>query len=222
MAATAAYVIEAVKSQYGDPTGAVVEITDILRWINESQLQIQKQVSSLLGTQSIPLVAGDNQYDLSTDFFRALSVELDGKRLQFLTLAQMFSMYPTLNTAQPPTGAPRYFATGTVGSATAQLYLAPKPAQAGTLSVQYKARPPLINASDDLLTVADEYTETVIMFCVAKAKQMEGDEEAWAAHRAAVKEQLTEDGHEANNAKNDETYPFIRPSTGDYEYGGWG
>lgn len=223
MVTKADVIFEAVKSQFGDLTGAVIETDDILRWINEGQLQILKQTSSLLGTpQSIPMVAGDNQYDLSADFFRATSVELDGRRLQFLTQAQMAAMYPSLNSAQPPTGNPRYFTTGSVGTGLAQLYLAPKPSQAGTLTITYKARPVPVNASTDNLSVPDENVETLQMYCIAKAKQMEGDDDAWAAHRAVVKDQLVEDGHEATNAKNDDTYPFIRVSNGDYEYGGWG
>jgi hypothetical protein len=201
-------------------TGAVIEIPDLVRWINEGQIQILRQTTTLLGSQSIPVVAGDGQYDLATDFFRMQSVELDGVKLQILTLAQMSAMYPTLNASQPPTGSPRYFAVGSVGTSVTQLFLAPKPAAAGTLSITYKARPPLINASADALSIPDEYFETLVMYCLAKAKQLDGDDEGWAATQAAVKEQLTEDGHDSKNERDDETYPYIRVSAAD-NVNGW-
>lgn len=213
-------IVRAVKRQVGDETGSLVETEDVFRWINEGQFQIaRKTADSTTIAPAIPVVVGDNRYSLPIDFFKPLHLEMDGRRLQLLAEAQLRTMYPTLD-VNSQQGVPKFFAIVDNGGASAsELILAPVPGSAGSLTLTYLRRPPLIRQTSDLLSIPDQYHNTLLTFCIGKARQMEGDDESWAAHTAQFKQEVTEDAHDARN-KDDETYPFIRASDGDY-YGGY-
>lgn len=213
-------IVRAVKRQVGDETGSLIETEDVFRWINEAQIQIcRKTGDTTTISPAIPVAVGDGRYSIPADFLKVLHLELDGRRLQFLAEAQLRTMYPTLET-NAQQGVPKFFCIiDNGGTVQSELLLAPVPGSTGNLILTYLKRPPLIRQTADLLTVPDQYHSTILTFCIGKARQMEGDDESWAAHTAQFKQEVTEDAHDART-KDEETYPFIRASDGDY-YGGY-
>lgn len=218
-------VIDAVQSQFGDKTGALVTVDDIFRWINDGQGKIARRIGDTQTTQSIPLTLNgavyNHKYTLATDFFKSLFAELDGRRLQILNGAQMRTMYPSLDSTSGPQGSPKFFAIESIGTNQARIVLAPIPGAAGTIELTYSKRPPIINSTEDTLYLPEEYHSTLVLYCVAQAKQMDGDDQAYLALNSTFKADSEEDAHDARH-KDDETYPFIRTSPEDSYYGaGW-
>lgn len=212
-------VIEAVKRQFGDETGAMIEESDIFRWINEGQFQIARKIGDVVNSTTIPVVVGDYRYNLPADFFKVIHVELDGTKLQWTTPSTMRSLFPSLESSGAQAGAAKFFSIQSTGTVNiAELLLAPIPAVAASLAISYQRRPPIIVTAADPLTIPEEYESTLITFCLAKAKQLDGDDEAFIAMTAAFKAEVHDDAHDSRH-KDDDTYPVIRPSLGDV---GWG
>lgn len=210
-------VFKSVTRQFGDETGGQIDINDIIRWINEGQFQIARRTGDLNGitNPAISVLVGIRTYDLPSDFFKVTIGELDGKRLQLLSEAQLNTLYPNISSSEAQQGVPKFFSIVAGGASLSKISLAPIPGSTGSLTVTYKSRPPIINASDDPLSIAEEYHTTLVTFCLAKAKQLDGDDTGFATLTAAFKSEVAEDQHDGRN-KDDETYPFIRASSGDY------
>lgn len=213
-------VFKSVTRQFGDETGAQIDVNDVLRWINEGQLKIQRRTSSSRAVSPpISVIATDNVYTLPTDFFKSISAELDGKRLQIVSEAQLKTLYPDLNSTSAQTGLPKFFNTRSTGLNTAEIVLAPVPAGAGSLIVTYTSRPPIVTSTADELSIPEVYHPTLLTYCLAMAKQLDGDNEAAGMLGQAFQSEVTEDSHDAKH-KDDETYPFIRASAADM-FGGY-
>jgi len=211
-------VIKSVQRQFGDETGAQIETDDIYRWINEGQLQIQRKISGSFDEQTIPVLVGTHTYALSANFFKHKSVELDGKRLQGLSDSQLNTLFPDYQSTAARQSIPKFFAVVSTGLNTAEIILAPTPAVEGSLHVLYTSRPPIIDSTADDLSIPEAYHETLVTFCLAKAKQLDGDDDGFTRMRNTFKQEVQEDAHDSQH-KDDETYPVIRVSPGDYGYG---
>lgn len=207
--------MRAVQRQFGDESGAVIQSEDIFRWINDGQFQIARRTGDSVTSTSIALAVGDYQKPLPNDFFKIQNAELDGCRLQVITFAQMGTLYPTLDSVSAQQGTSKYAAVNTPAPGVTRLTLAPRTGVAGTLVVSYNLRPPIINSTDDALSIPEEFHSTLIVYCLAKAKQMDGDDSAAAEYLAEFKGEVHEDSHDARH-QDEETYPFIRTSPGDY------
>lgn len=209
-------VIQTVQRQFGDETGAQITPADIIRWINEGQFQIARRTGDLLGTQTINVVVGDNKYSLSNDFFKVTTAELDGKRLQLLSEAQLNTLYPDINSTSAQQGVSKFFSIINAGISGSEITLAPIPGNIGSLLINYKSRPPLINSTDDVLSIPEEYHTTLVTYCLKKAKQLDGDDQGFSTMDVAFRAEVADDSYDARQ-KDDETYPFIRTSPGDYQ-----
>lgn len=205
---------KAVTRQFGDETGGIIDLSDTIRWINEGQFQIARRISDVLGTTPINVVVGDNKYPLPADFFKVKFVELDGRRLQLVDKAQLGVLFPDLSSVGAQQSVPKFVSVSSIGTNLSELTLAPIPGAVGVLTVVYQNRPPIVNSTDDVLYLPEEYHPTLITYCLSKAKELDGDMEASTALSARFKTEVAEDSHDST-VKDDETYPFIRASSGD-------
>lgn len=211
-------IIKAVQRQFGDDTGAQIIVDDIYRWINEGQLQISRRIGdNVVPGTPIPTVIGTHQYDLPADFFKMQWVELDGKRLQIVSIQQMYALFPELDSSSGTQSVPKFFATSisSTDSNRYRLTLAPKPGAVGSITFAYNRRPPIITSSEQDLSIPVEYYSTLETFCIAKAKQMDGDDQGAALLASQFKTEVHEDSHDAKH-KDEDTYPMIRSSPGDW------
>lgn len=207
-------IVQSVKRQFGDETGAQIDTPDILRWINEGQLRILRKTEGLYTSATISVVASTISYSIPADFFKAAAVTLDLKRLQSLSVGQIRTLYPNLST--DPTGLPKFFAIH-----DGNIMLAPRPTNAGSLVLEYVNRPLLVTTvdaeSEDYvdLTIDVSFHPTLITYCLAQAKHLDGDVGVAQAYMTQFNSELGEDMHDARHT-DEETYPFIRTSSGDY------
>lgn len=210
--------MRAVKRQFGDETGSQIEDDDIFRWINEGQFQISRRTGSAEVSTSIPFTLNgsvyNHKYNLPVDFFKFKFVELDGRRLQGLQPEQLATMYPELDSTSAQSGFSKFYSVSRTATNQSQITVAPIPGQAGNLEVTYIRKPPLVRISTDDLTIPEEFHNTLLTFCLAKAKQLDGDDEASMAMAAQFKAEVQEDSHDEKH-KDEGTYPFIRASMGD-------
>lgn len=211
------YVIKSVTRQFGDETGAQIDVDDILRWINDGQLRISRRTGSDVSafTGSVPL--GSPTFTLPVDFFKVSEITLTGssgnpKQIQVIGKQQMLNMYPNLSGST--LGVTKFAAVSRLMSDTV-LYFAPVPSETVAINLIYKNRPPVVNDSFDELSIPEEYIDTLITYCLAQAKQLDGDLEAYQLLIGNFNGYLNEDVHD-EATKDSETYPFIRVGFGDY------
>lgn len=205
---------KAVTRQFGDETGGMIDINDTIRWINEGQFQIARRISDVLATAPINVAVGDYKYPLPADFFRSKIIELDGRRLQLVDKAQLGVLFPDLDSTGAQQSVPKFCSVSSIGTNLYELTLAPIPGATGVVTVIYQGRPPLINSTEDALYLPEEYHTTLVTYCLSKAKELDGDIEGSTALSARFKTEVAEDSHDST-VKDDETYPFIRASSGD-------
>lgn len=214
-----AELIQSVKRQFGDETGAQITDDDIIRWINEGQLEISRRTEALHNGHSYTFSAGAIITDLPADFFKVTNVSLDtGKSLQFVSMPQLLLLYPELNGGDVR-GTPKFFTVtrdwpNSLGGLQSVLAVAPAPSSSTVINVTYVSRPEIVTGSSTELSIAADYHNTLLTYCIAKAKQLDGDMDGYTALRGDYKVDLGEDIHDARHL-DAETYPFIRASSGD-------
>lgn len=211
------YVIKSVTRQFGDETGAQIDVDDILRWINDGQLRVSRRTGSDVSSISDTVLLGSPTYILPVDFFKVSEITLTGssgnpKQIQVIGKQQMLNMYPSLDSST--LGVTKFAAVSRLMSDTV-LYFAPVPSETVSINLIYKNRPPVVNDSFDELSIPDEYIDTLITYCLAQAKQLDGDLDAYQLLMNNFNGNLNEDAHDEVN-KDAETYPFIRVGFGDY------
>lgn len=209
-------VVTAVTRQFGDETGAQIDSEDIIRWVNDGQLRISRRTESAMSEHSASLAIGSATAALPEDFFKVSNVTLTGssgvaKILQNLTTKQFQALYPTA--ASDATGVTK-FCTVTRIDGNWIMVFAPRPSETVGLTLLYKNRPPVVDAVGDELSIPDEFYSTLITYCLAQAKQLDGDDDAYTRLMSEFNGSVVEDSHDEHN-KDAETYPYIRTSEGD-------
>jgi hypothetical protein len=210
-------IAQSVKRQFGDETGAQIDNDDIIRWINEGQLRISRRIEADSETWTATFPAGDTEIDLPADFFKFSMVSMTAssgvpKFLQVISLKQLEVLYP--NYRSDAGSVTKFCALGGRFNGVQRLVVAPRPSETVTLTVTYKSRPPLVTTTGDSLSIPDAYYTTLITFCLAQAKQLDGDMQGYTQMMGVFGADLSEDTHDAHQP-DAETYPFIRTSLGD-------
>lgn len=210
-------VVQSVKRQFGDETGAQIDSADIIRWINEGQLRISRRSESDNKQATISVPANSLFVNVPDDFFKAQDIRMTGssgapKIIQQLSMAQLKALYPSV--PSDASGVTK-FCSFTRLDGTWSINFAPKPSETVSLSLVYVHRPPVIASNSDPLSIPAEYHDNLVTFCLAMAKQLDGDMDAYNQLMSQFGVTLTDEAHDEKH-KDAETYPFIRTSGGDY------
>ncbi len=184
---TAQEVIEAVTRQVGDEAEVQFSTSDIIRWINQGQLEISIKNSTINEAMAVTnIVANQDKYPILADAaFASLSklhtILYDGRPLKNLTFEEAMTYIISKDAS---TGVPTiwYVKTGV-------LNLWPKPAVsvANGLTIYYNKRPAKITSSGQFLSVPDSFFNAVLQYVIGQAQELD---ENWQA--AAVKLQQFE------------------------------
>lgn len=183
---TAQNVIDRVKRQFGDESGAQVTDADIISWINSGQQEINRQQRIIKNTATTPTVIGTRVYTFPTP--RIMHIELlkyNGRPLDYMAFNEA-QEYITLNDpTNIQTGSPVYW-----WEWGGQLELYPTPDAVGTLTLYYIEYPAEITLSSDILTVPDSYFDTLLQYCMQQAYEQDDDWTGSAQKAQQVKESL--------------------------------
>lgn len=194
-----------VKRTFGDESGAQIEEPDILRWANDGQLDIARKTQCLIKTEYYN--TGQGTYEISTpaSFLFFLRAVCDGRLLSPISIQELDTRYP--NRAENyPTGTPEYISF--LGSS---VYLYPATVASGTnnLILTYVARPATLLNAGDILEIPDRFYESLIRFCLMRAKELDGDWEAARIFQKSYEDELQGIKTELENV-DDSSYPVVR------------
>ena len=209
-------VMDRVKRQFGDESGAQVTDADIISWINSGQQEINRQSRILKDVATTPTVIGTASYSFPTP--RVVDIEIlqyNGRPLGHMSFNE-FQEYVAINDpSQTYTGTPLYWY-----EYGANISLYPVPDAVGTLTLYYVKYPDDVDSAGDTLTIPDNYFDVLLQYCLQQAYEQDDDWTGSAQKQQQIKDSLaslSEDGQ--RRAK--QYYPTITVLDEDTDYGGY-
>lgn len=179
-------VLDAVTRQVGDEAEVQFTQSDIIRWVNQGQLEIVIKNNTINEASAVTnIVAGQDKYPILSDVAfadlnKVNTILYDGRPLKNLTFQE--AMEYIVGNASDGTPSIWYIKTGV-------LNLWPKPdvSITGGLTIYYTKKPKKVNLVGDILSVPDSFFNAILQYVISQALEMD---ENWQA--AAVKQQQFE------------------------------
>jgi hypothetical protein len=202
----ASEVITSVKRTFGDESGVEVTDEDIIRWINDAQLEIIvqnpevnasfAQVNITAGVSSYPMLANiSNMYGIQ-------AIHYNGEYLNNLTFQQAQAHIIRKDTGQGGIPELWYERAGVV-------HLYPKPAAdiPQGLGVFYSAKPAKITSNSTPLSVPDHYFQTVCDYCLQQAYMLDENLQLSQAAKESFGQGIAQRANRVESQSN--SYPTI-------------
>lgn len=172
-------VITRVRRIFGDAAAVQVQDDDIIRWINDGQIEIVKNNDAALQkTSFVNLVAGQSQYTLPTDMLLLRSL-----RYKYSTMASFQSLvYKNMQQfdesidgwdgTQYSQGPPQLF---TMFEGKAILFPTPDQSSTNGLKVLYNQKPTDVVLTSDALALPTIYHNTIVRYCLWQVSLLDED-----------------------------------------------
>lgn len=168
-------VADRVKRTFGDEAGVQITDADIIRWINDGQLQISvdnEELMETVGTASI--VADQADYSSPSNLNTLRSLMYNNRRLKGLSFSE-FNEY--LDGFKAPgsqsvygNGRPEVFM---VYGGTITLFPTPNESLTDGLRLYYSRHPAPVATLGDSLTVPERYHTAVVEYCLKRAYELD-------------------------------------------------
>ena len=170
-------VIANVKRQFGDESGAQITDADIIRWINDGQLELNKKSKVIKTIATTTSVAGQNKYDLpGVKILEVERLQYKNTAIEYRTFQQVqetiFDDVADVSTlsADIPTCWYDY------GDS---IYFFPVPSTNGvTITLFCVTYPTTVSSTTDALSLPDVFYDALVQYIMAKAYEMDDD---WTA-----------------------------------------
>jgi len=194
-----------VKRQFGDESGVQLTDPDIIRWVNQAQMEIVNKNPMIQAVATQSAVANQQTYSIPPDMIQIESIMYDGNILE----PQSFESIRTeLGADNNTKGTPLFWYTW-----ANQIYLWPIPTDTKQISVNYSKVPVSVALTSDPLGVPDRYYDRVCEYVMSKAYEMDEDWPANQVSRKMFEDKLTE----ATNAEKNMIGSFWVASDSEYE-----
>lgn len=182
---TVADVIAFTKRQFGDESGVQITDADIIRWVNQGQMEIVNKNPMIQATASTNSFAGQAAYSVPVDIIHIESILFDEVLLQGMSYERALS---DIGSAQSQSGTPYLWYTW-----RDIIYLWPVPDSAKQIQVNYSREPTPVASTTDKLSVPDRYFDRVCEYVNSKAYELDEDWQAHGVQRQSFEDKLLED-----------------------------
>lgn len=182
-------IITRVQRSFGDESAVQVTEDDIIRWINDAQRAIVLNNPEVLPTiATVDITKGVHEYAFPADLLLLTSIRAkmpDMQSYQFLPYLNIQEFDRIINGWD----GSAFGESGRAFSYTIynrSIFLFPTPDKDSTdgLKILYSLRPTEITGTQDALSLAEEYHNAIVTYCMAQANTMDEDYEAAAIHEA--------------------------------------
>lgn len=197
-------IVTRVRRTFGDEAAVQVTNEDIIRWINDGQVEIIKNNDTALEkTAFVNLVAGQSSYTLPTDLLilRALRFKYPTmnsfSRLSFKSMQQFDEEIDGWDGTGYNNSSPSYF---TLYEGNALLFPTPDTSSTNGLKVLYNQKPADVDDVLDTLALPIIYHNTIMKYCMWQASLLDEDHEPAMMYRTDFAGDL---GVLANNETSD-------------------
>lgn len=181
-------IITRVRRIFGDEAAVQVDDADIIRWINDGQIEIIKHNDGALQkTSLIDLVATQAQYTMPTDLMilRALRYKysdmLSFSALKYKNMQQFDDAIDGWDGTLYTTGHPQFF---TMYEGKVILFPIPDQSLVSGIKVLYNQKPTDVVATTDALALPLIYHNTVMKYCMWQASLLDEDNDPAAMFKA--------------------------------------
>lgn len=198
-------VVTHVKRQFGDEAGVQINDRDIIRWINDAQIDINARNKMLKARGNADVVAGQSEYTLSS---------LDVQQLESIRVADQFLTHKNLTEADPGALSKSPNAEADVPSFwwvwAGVINLWPRPSKdiPNGLTIFYTKMPTPVETSNDLLSLPDKYYGRVVDYVLARAYELDEDLNSASYMEERLAMRLEEQSEEERRGQS-MTYPTI-------------
>jgi|SRR5882724_1431782 len=180
-----------VRRIFGDEAAVQVTDDDIVRWINDGQIEIIKHNDGALQkTNLIDLVTGQAQYTLPTDLMILRSLRykysdmLSFCALKYKSMAQFDEAIDGWDGTMFSTGHPQFF---TMYEGKAMLFPIPDQSLVSGIKVLYNQKPADVVNQSDTLALPLIYHNTIVKYCMWQASLLDEDNDPALMYAADFK-----------------------------------
>lgn len=201
-----------VQTQLGDESGIVVTPEDIIRWLNDAQLEVVRKTNCLEDTIEIDVEAGVDSYDLPFDFLKDRRVTVNNYLLKRTTLEELDDLSPSRDVNQTTSDIPsRYYIYGR------KIYLTPLPPSTITsgLKLWYVFAPTEMVSDASVPQIPLQMHKDLVLYAIAQAQDADENYGVSQNKLAEFEGQITLANDEQNDSSR-ESYPAVRLVHGDY------
>lgn len=198
-------IVKDVQATFGDKHEIQIYIEDILRWINDAQLEVVRKTNCITDTDTPTIVVGTSEYDLPDDFLKFYRVRFDGVILEFSSEAEIAALYGNISNVPNSTPIRVYRKPGKV-------CLFPAPDAVKTFSNEYVKRPTLVDDVGDTLEIPEEMRQDIVEYCLSRAYELDDNLPSAQSKEQQFNRAIDASQSEFNNPRVD-SYPSVR-STG--------
>jgi hypothetical protein len=211
-------VITRVRRVFGDEAAVQVQDADIIRWINDGQIEIVKNNDSALQKIGfVDLVANQATYALPTDLLilRSLrykySTDLSFTNLRYKNMQEFDEVVDGWDGTAFGPAPPQVF---TMYEGKAILFPTPDQSFVGGLKVLYNQKPADVVGTSDAISLPLIYHNTIRSYCLWQASLLDDDRDPAILYRSDFQDDMK---NLQNNENTDAvaTYPIITVLTDD-------
>jgi hypothetical protein len=171
-------VVTWVQRQFGDESSVQITQADIIRWLNQAQLEVAVVANPIQAISSTVLVPGTFQYTLPVEnATNIISLRIDGTPIENMEFQTAELRIAREDPERQVSGKPQYW-----WRFADKIYMWPTPDSALSVDLFYFKNPDDLTSSGDLLGLPDKYYEALLQFVMSKAYELD---EEYANSRAA-------------------------------------
>lgn len=188
-------VVTRIRRTFGDDAAVQVTNEDVIRWINDGQIEVVKNNDQALQkTGLLNLVSGTSQYALPADLFilRSLRYQfpdmLSYSSIKFKNMQEFDNEIDGWDGSALSTGSPVFF---TKYEGNVILFPTPNQSKTNGLKVLYNYRPTDVVGLSDSLSLPLIYHNTIVTYCMWQASLMDEDHEPALMYNATFQQDMT-------------------------------
>lgn len=188
-------VVTRVRRTFGDDAAVQLTNEDIIRWINDGQIEVVKHNDGALQkTGTLNLVAGQAQYDLPADLLilRSLRYKFDDmlsySYLKYKNMQEFDSAIDGWDGTHYTSGTPSFF---TMYEGKIILFPVPERSSTAGIKVLYNQEPASVTSLSDELALPLIYHNTLTKYCMWQASLLDEDHEPALMYRSDFAEDMS-------------------------------
>lgn len=203
---SSADVITEVERVFGDESGTQVTRSDIIRWINNAQLEVVMRNPEVgRATVMVNSVAGQGDYPVAQNvpnLLRIISIHYNGRYVKNMPFTEAEAY---LQDAGPETGNQPLFWYEFAGLVT--FYPAPSESISQGIKIYFNKKPDTITSDSQLLSLSDNYYNSIVSYCLKTANLLDENPQMAGVFAQEFDQGVTR--MQERTQPNQDHYPFI-------------
>lgn len=187
-----------VKRQFGDESGTQLTDSDIVRWINDAQLEIVTQIQPIKAEAKTDIVADQDKYDLTgLNVYRIESIHYKGRKLENRSFSDA-EAHIVRSGSFKDAGEPLFWF---MWADLVTLWPVPQEPEIGGMTLYFSAAPSKVAVASDMLSLSDKHYQTICAYVMAEAFEMDEEFQQASERRQYFQARLSDVNEEEYTAQ---------------------